>query len=101
MHGGRKVASVAYQVRGRAWQTRDQQVKALSARVSTLDVNTSKGFKWRSDMVRSGFRKSPVGGRVRDQERRSEAHPAGGAGEKQRGKQSQASVQMMTEAVGG
>lgn len=39
-------------------------MKALSARLSTLDVNTSEGFKWRSDMIRSGFRKNPVGGGV-------------------------------------
>lgn len=49
-------------VHSRAWQAWGPLVKALSARPSTLDLNSSKGFKWASSDL--GFRESPAEGRV-------------------------------------
>lgn len=54
MHGGRK-EYLEYWLCARAWQACSWLMKALSARLSISDVNSSKGFRWGSDMIRSGF----------------------------------------------
>lgn len=60
-------------------------MKALNARPYTLDVNSSKGFKWGRAPIRSGF-ESPVRERVEGPERCSAVHFSGVAGQKQREK---------------
>lgn len=55
-------------------------MKPLSARPSTLDVNSSKGVKWGSALISSGF-ESPVRGRVEGPEGSSAAPFSGGAGQ--------------------